>query len=78
MFNTRVRYRVCSFSHVGRYFRYLNVAVDDCVLKKKKTITGPDIINAMYKLGFEKYGDALKDYLDKYREQLENQSESLD
>ncbi len=51
--------------------------MDDCIVKKKKTITGPDIINAMFKLGFEKYGDALKDYLEKYREQLEEQSESI-
>ena len=48
-------------------------AVDDCIAKNKKTVTGSDIIHAMYKLGFDFYGDACKIYLEKYRESNEIQ-----
>jgi histone H3/H4 len=48
-------------------------AVDKCQAEKRKTLTGDDVLYAMYTLGFENYAETLKIYLAKYRE-----NESLD
>lgn len=43
-------------------------AAERCLMEKRKTINGEDILFAMTTLGFENYADALKIYLAKYRE----------
>ncbi|KAG0239173.1 hypothetical protein BGW41_007864 [Actinomortierella wolfii] len=43
-------------------------ASDRCLMEKRKTINGEDILWAMQSLGFENYAEALKIYLSKYRE----------
>ncbi|KAI1313384.1 hypothetical protein EDD11_002694 [Mortierella claussenii] len=53
-------------------------ASDRCMLEKRKTINGEDILWAMQSLGFENYAEALKIYLAKYREttKIERQTAS--
>ncbi|CAN3499165.1 transcriptional activator Hap3p [Diutina catenulata] len=41
---------------------------DRCMLEKRKTMNGEDILWSMYTLGFEHYAEMLKIYLAKYRE----------
>lgn len=50
-------------------------AMDKCLLEKRKTLNGEDLLHAMFSLGFEHYSEMLKIYLAKYREmeQLEGQ-----
>ncbi|CEM03312.1 unnamed protein product [Vitrella brassicaformis CCMP3155] len=43
-------------------------ASEKCLLEKRKTLGGDDIINALGNLGFEKYQEPLRKYLDRYRE----------
>ena len=43
-------------------------ASDKCLQEKRKTINGDDILWAMSTLGFDKYVEPLKIYLNKYRE----------
>ena len=43
-------------------------ASDKCQREKRKTINGDDLVWAMGILGFEEYGEPLKQYLHKYRE----------
>ncbi|KAI8349288.1 histone-fold-containing protein [Mortierella sp. GBAus27b] len=43
-------------------------ASDKCMVEKRKTINGEDILWAMQSLGFENYAEALRIYLVKYRE----------
>ena len=43
-------------------------ASDKCLQEKRKTINGDDLLWAMSTLGFDKYVDPLKTYLNKYRE----------
>ena len=43
-------------------------ASDKCLQEKRKTISGDDILWAMSTLGFDKYVEPLKLYLNKYRE----------
>ncbi|KAJ1882866.1 transcriptional activator hap3 [Coemansia sp. RSA 1722] len=45
-------------------------ASDRCHQEKRKTINGEDILWAMQSLGFENYTEALKIYLNKYRESV--------
>ncbi|KAJ1952846.1 transcriptional activator hap3 [Dipsacomyces acuminosporus] len=45
-------------------------ASDRCQQEKRKTINGEDILWAMQSLGFENYAEALKVYLNKYRESV--------
>ncbi|KAJ1977502.1 transcriptional activator hap3 [Dimargaris xerosporica] len=45
-------------------------ASDRCQQEKRKTINGEDILWAMQSLGFENYAEALKVYLQKYRESV--------
>ncbi|KAJ1539120.1 hypothetical protein HK096_001005, partial [Nowakowskiella sp. JEL0078] len=44
-------------------------AAERCCKEKRKTINGEDILWAMESLGFDSYGETLKQYLHKYREQ---------
>lgn len=41
---------------------------DKCILEKRKTINGEDVLWSMNILGFENYAETLKIYLAKYRE----------
>lgn len=43
-------------------------ASDKCLQEKRKTINGDDLLWAMSTLGFDKYVDPLKMYLEKYRQ----------
>ncbi|KAJ1907214.1 transcriptional activator hap3 [Tieghemiomyces parasiticus] len=43
-------------------------ASDRCQQEKRKTINGEDILWAMQSLGFENYAEALKIYLQRYRD----------
>ncbi|ORY87473.1 histone-fold-containing protein [Leucosporidium creatinivorum] len=43
-------------------------AAERCLVEKRKTINGEDILFAMTTLGFENYSDVLKVYLAKYRQ----------
>lgn len=43
-------------------------AMDKCLLEKRKTLNGEDLLHAMFSLGFEHYSEMLKIYLAKYRE----------
>lgn len=49
-------------------------AMDRCLLEKRKTLNGEDLLHAMFSLGFEHYSELLKIYLAKYR-QMEQQME---
>ena len=48
-------------------------ASDKCLLEKRKTINGDDMLWAMTTLGFENYVDPLKIYLIKYRESVKSE-----
>jgi len=43
-------------------------ACDKCLGERRKTISGDDILYAMMTLGFEKYVEPLRTYLEKYRQ----------
>lgn len=45
-------------------------ASDRCAGEKRKTINGADIVAAMEALGFDRYIEPLRAFLDKYREKL--------
>ena len=47
---------------------YLQLASDKCQQEKRKTINGDDLLWAMAALGFDKYTEPLKLYLQKYKE----------
>ncbi|KAA8905779.1 hypothetical protein TRICI_005236 [Trichomonascus ciferrii] len=48
-------------------------ASEKCVMEKRKTVNGEDILSALNTLGFENYAEVLKIYLAKYRiHQLSN------
>ena len=49
-------------------------ASERCLMEKRKTINGEDILFAMTTLGFENYSDAIKIYLTKYREVRETRN----
>ncbi|KAK3811985.1 MAG: nuclear transcription factor Y subunit B-3 [Benniella sp.] len=51
-------------------------ASDKCMVEKRKTINGEDILWAMQSLGFENYAEALKIYLVKYREVMKNERQA--
>lgn len=48
-------------------------ASDKCQQEKRKTINGEDLLWAMSTLGFDKYVDPLKVYLQKYRESVKGE-----
>ena len=45
-------------------------AAERCLLEKRKTINGEDILFAMSNLGFDNYVEPLKIYLQKYRDSI--------
>lgn len=46
--------------------------------ERRKTINGDDLLYALNTLGFEKYLDALRAYLNKYREIIKGDSREND
>jgi hypothetical protein len=46
----------------------LKIASEKCLKEKRKTINGEDILHSLHILGFGKYNDNLKMFLNKYRE----------
>ncbi|KAG5926406.1 hypothetical protein E4U42_003353 [Claviceps africana] len=64
----------CMQECVSEFISFItSEASEKCQQEKRKTVNGEDILFAMTSLGFENYGEALKVYLSKYREQ-QNQS----
>lgn len=47
-------------------------ACEKCLSERRKTINGDDLLHAMTTLGFEKYNDALRLYLQRYREVMKS------
>lgn len=43
-------------------------ACEKCLSERRKTVSGDDLLHAMNTLGFEKYLESLRIYLQKYRE----------
>ncbi|GMG20069.1 unnamed protein product [Ambrosiozyma monospora] len=60
----------CMQECVSEFISFItSEASDKCVMEKRKTINGEDILYSMNSLGFENYSEVLKIYLAKYREQ---------
>lgn len=56
---------------VSEFISFVTSEASDRVQsEKRKTITGDDVINALTSLGFDKYVEPLKIYLEKYRESV--------
>lgn len=53
-------------------------ASDRCQQEKRKTINGEDVLWAMQSLGFENYAEALKKYLEKYRDSVKVEKDAKD
>lgn len=49
-------------------------AMDKCLLEKRKTLNGEDVLHALYSLGFEHYSELLKIYLAKFRQMEQSES----
>lgn len=60
--------RVCALEFISFI---TSQAMDNCLLEKRKTLNGEDLLHAMFSLGFEHYSEILKIYLAKYRETKE-------
>jgi nuclear transcription Y subunit beta len=48
-------------------------ACEKCLSERRKTITGDDLLHALTTLGFEKYIDTLRLYLQRYRDNVKNE-----
>lgn len=56
---------------VSEFISFVTSEASDKVLsEKRKTITGDDVLWAMSTLGFDKYVEPLKNYLNKFRESV--------
>eukprot|EP00361_Fabrea_salina_P002172 CAMPEP_0202430484 /NCGR_PEP_ID=MMETSP1345-20130828/3909_1 /ASSEMBLY_ACC=CAM_ASM_000843 /TAXON_ID=342563 /ORGANISM="Fabrea Fabrea salina" /LENGTH=106 /DNA_ID=CAMNT_0049041975 /DNA_START=48 /DNA_END=368 /DNA_ORIENTATION=+ len=53
-------------------------ACEKCLGEKRKTINGDDLLFALNTLGFEKYLDALRIYLHKYKETIKGDRLDID
>ena len=49
-------------------------ACERCLLEKRKTVNGEDILCSLHALGFENYAEVLKIYLAKYRQRRASSS----
>lgn len=49
-------------------FGFISRASDKCKLEKRKTINGDDLLYAMNALGFERYTEPLRSFLNRYRD----------
>ena len=59
---------------VSEYISFITgEASDKCLAEKRKTINGDDLLWAMSTLGFDKYVEPLKLYLEKYRETVKDE-----
>ncbi|KAF6014834.1 hypothetical protein HII12_001251 [Brettanomyces bruxellensis] len=60
----------CMQECVSEFISFItSEASDKCLMEKRKTINGEDILFSMNNLGFENYSEVLKIYLAKYRQQ---------
>ncbi|VEU21341.1 DEKNAAC102375 [Brettanomyces naardenensis] len=60
----------CMQECVSEFISFItSEASDKCLMEKRKTINGEDILYSMNILGFENYSEVLKIYLAKYRQQ---------
>lgn len=60
----------CMQECVSEFISFItSEASDKCLMEKRKTINGEDILFSMNTLGFENYSEVLKIYLAKYRQQ---------
>ncbi|WPH01575.1 Hypothetical protein R9X50_00442300 [Acrodontium crateriforme] len=67
----------CMQECVSEFISFItSEASEKCQQEKRKTVNGEDILFAMTSLGFENYGEALKIYLARYRENLVARGES--
>ncbi|KAK5133264.1 hypothetical protein LTR08_007998 [Meristemomyces frigidus] len=61
----------CMQECVSEFISFItSEASEKCQQEKRKTVNGEDILFAMTSLGFENYGEALKIYLARFRENL--------
>ncbi|KAF1824074.1 uncharacterized protein K489DRAFT_172991 [Dissoconium aciculare CBS 342.82] len=66
----------CMQECVSEFISFItSEASEKCQQEKRKTVNGEDILFAMTSLGFENYGEALKIYLARYRENLSVRSD---
>lgn len=52
-------------------------AIEKCNAERRKTVNGEDVLYALTSLGFENYGEVLKIYLAKYRNQINARQEEM-
>ncbi|KNE62220.1 hypothetical protein AMAG_07460 [Allomyces macrogynus ATCC 38327] len=65
----------CVMECVSEFIAFVtSEASDRCQQEKRKTINGEDILWAMQNLGFDNYAEAMKVYLQKYREQQQQKN----
>ncbi|XP_041976083.1 nuclear transcription factor Y subunit B-3 [Aricia agestis] len=61
--------RECVQECISEFISFItSEASDRCMMEKRKTINGEDVLFAMSALGFDNYVEPLKIYLKKYRE----------
>lgn len=60
--------RECMQECVSEFILFVtSQAAEKCLIEKRKTLNGEDILYALYSLGFENYAEVLRIYLAKYR-----------
>ncbi|XP_065569051.1 uncharacterized protein LOC136032683 isoform X2 [Artemia franciscana] len=68
--------RECVQECVSEFISFItSEASDRCMMEKRKTINGEDILFAMSTLGFDNYIEPLKVYLQKYRESMKGEKD---
>jgi histone H3/H4 len=66
----------CMQECVSEFISFITTeASEKCQQEKRKTVNGEDILFALTSLGFENYGEALKIYLARYRQNLVDRGE---
>lgn len=60
--------RQCIQECVSEFIAFItSQAAEKCLIEKRKTLNGEDILYSLYSLGFENYAEILRIYLAKYR-----------
>lgn len=58
----------CMQECVSEFISFItSQAAEKCLIEKRKTLNGEDILYSLYSLGFENYAEVLRIYLAKYR-----------
>ena len=64
--------KICMQELVSEFISFItSEAAENIADEKRKTITGEDVLNALYELGFEKYAEAGNEFLKVYRESMD-------